>query len=77
MSAKRWKRARSTPTHVAREIDTQKRRQLRPPWWIRLLTWSGYERIPARWLARWERGHGKALHDSVKIMTHGIMRGRR
>ena len=77
MSAKRWKRARSNPKSYARDIDREKRRVLRPPWWIRLLTWAGYERIPARWRTRWERHHDQALHDSVKIMTHGIMRGKK
>ncbi len=77
MSAKRWKRARTTPKHVAREIDGRQRRILRPPWWIRLLAWAGYERIPRRWHRKWEKRHDQALHDSVKIMTYGIMRGRK
>ena len=74
MSAKRWKRARSAPSHLAREIDAEKRREIRRPWWIRLLSWAGYDRLPARWFRRWEERHDQALHDSVKIMTHGIMR---
>lgn len=77
MSAKRWKRARANPKAFAREIDREKRRQLWPPWWIRLLSWAGYERIPKWWYRRWLKGHARALHSSVKIMTHGIMRGRK
>ncbi len=77
MSAKRWKRARANPSHLAREIDAEKRRKLRAPWWIRALAWAGYDQLPARWHKKWASRHLKALHDSVKIMTHGIMRGRK
>ena len=77
MSAKRWKRARTTPKHVAREIDGQQRRKLRPPWWINLAACLFGEGIRKRWVNRWAIQHLKALHDSVKIMTHGIMRGKK
>ncbi len=69
MSNKKWKKARSELKEYNREIDKEKRLQMRVPFKIRIASFF-FPVFKTNWVSQWEIDHIKRLRSAFKTTAH-------
>ncbi len=72
MSNRAWKRTRRKLANIERELDRRKRREMRVPWWVTVMSWLVDPLMRARWIRDWQMEHEAKLRRAIKVTAHAF-----